>query len=147
MSKIQIAIQNEPLSLEQLYAHVSDPEHGAVSTFMGTVRNFNLGKTVLGISYDIHKSLAIEALNALAIEAQANWGANLRIYIAHFYGRLEVGEASVLIGVSSPHRKESFLACRSIIEGLKSKAPIWKQEYYIDGSSDWVQGHALCQHA
>ncbi len=147
MSRIKVNISESTLSIDSMYQHISLAAHGAISTFIGTVRDFNMGRKVVGISYDVQVELAENILQNIALEAQTKWDENLQIYIAHFMGRLEVGQASVLIGTSSRHRKEAICASSFIIEQLKVKAPIWKQEHYIDGSSDWVKGHALCQHA
>ena len=122
----------------------ADVTHGGSAFFQGTVRNFNLGRSVIGISYDVLEPLAIKSFNELSLQAMLNWKEQLKIYIAHAKGRLHVGAISVLIAVSSPHRDEAFKACRFLIEGIKHNSPIWKQEHYADGDSEWVQGHALC---
>ena len=88
----------------------------------------------------------LTTFETLAQEARQKWGEKLNVYIEHFKGRLDIGGISILIAVSSPHRDESFKACRFIIEEIKHRAPIWKQEHYLDGDSEWVQGHALCSH-
>ena len=108
--------------------------------------NHNLGKRVKGVSYDVFEELTIKTFCDLADEARTKWGSELNIFIEHYKGRLGIGGISIMIAVSSPHRDESFKACRFIIEEIKHRAPIWKQEHYIDGDSDWVQGHALCSH-
>ena len=71
---------------------------------------------------------------------------NAHIFVEHAARYLLVGELSIIIAVSTPHRDEAFLMCRYIIEQIKHRSPIWKQEHYIDGMSQWVQGHSLCQH-
>jgi molybdopterin synthase catalytic subunit len=108
------------------------------------VRHFNLGRQVLGISYDVFETLAIKNFTDLALKAMQQWHGELKIFIAHAKGRLNVGDISVLIAASAPHRDEAFKACRFIIEGIKHESPIWKQEHYVDGDSEWVKGHALC---
>lgn len=124
---------------------ITDDAHGAVDVFIGKVRNLNVGRDVLGVTYDVFDALALNTFARLADEARVQWG-ELNIVISHFKGRLAVGGVSILIAVSAKHRDESFRACRFLIEEIKREAPIWKQEHYTDGDSEWVQGHALCQH-
>lgn len=139
-------VATNPISVDASVKFVADSAHGAADLFLGTVRNHNLGKAVKGVSYDVFDALTLTTFNELAAEARLKWGDNLNIYIEHFKGRLDIGGISILIAVSSPHRDESFKACRFIIEQIKHRAPIWKQEHYLNGDSEWVQGHALCSH-
>jgi molybdopterin synthase catalytic subunit len=141
-----LGVSTEPLSTEAACRFVADDAHGAADLFVGSVRNHNLGKSVLGVSYDVFDELTLSVFKHLVDEARTTWGAQLNIYIEHFKGRLNIGGVSILIAVSSPHRDESFKACRFIIEQIKHRAPIWKQEHYVEGDSEWVQGHALCSH-
>jgi len=143
-SKIRVSITNQLLDITPAFSFVADPLHGAVSSFMGVVRNHNRGRIVTGISYDIFEPLAINLMKEICTNVFTTFGG--RIYLSHFKGYLKVGEVSVVIAVSTPHRNEAFSACRQIIEDLKHKVPIWKQEHYIDGASEWVKGHALCAH-
>jgi molybdopterin synthase catalytic subunit len=122
---------------------VADDAHGAADVFIGTVRNHNLGKPVLGVSYDVFDDLTLNVFQALADESRARWGEKLNLYIEHYKGRLDIGGVSIIIAVSSPHRDETFQACRYIIEEIKKRVPIWKQEHYVDGDSEWVQGTSL----
>lgn len=139
-------VSTEPLSTESAVKFVADDAHGAADVFIGTVRNHNLGKPVKGVSYDVFDELTLKTFEELADESRLRWGDKLNIYIEHYKGRLDIGGISILIAVSSPHRDESFRACRYIIEEIKHRSPIWKQEHYLDGDSEWVQGHALCSH-
>jgi molybdopterin synthase catalytic subunit len=140
------AIQDHKLNILSAYQFIADPAHGGTTVFQGTVRDFNLGKSVIGVSYDVFEPLAIKSFNTLAEQAMTQWGESMKIYIAHAKGRLNINEISIIIGVSTIHRDEAFQACRFLIEGIKHHSPIWKQEHYADGDSEWVQGHALCQH-
>ncbi|MFM7123625.1 MAG: molybdenum cofactor biosynthesis protein MoaE [Fluviibacter sp.] len=144
--KDHFAIATQPIQVQSAVDFVADDAHGAADLFIGTVRNVNLGKAVKGVSYDVFDELTLNVFRNLANESRQRWGDKLNIYIEHFKGRLDILGVSILIAVSSPHRDESFKACRFIIEEIKHRAPIWKQEHYIDGDSDWVQGHALCSH-
>lgn len=145
--RIHVEIAKKPLSQDAAHRFVADAKHGAYNSFVGMVRDKNLGRDVLGVSYDVFEPLAIATLQRLCEQVRDEHHHHINIYIAHAKGRLAVGEASVIIAVSTPHRAESFAACRTLIESLKHEAPIWKQEHYTDGDSEWVQGHALCQHA
>lgn len=141
------AVDTAPLSIEAAVAFVHAPENGAMNMFVGRVRNHNQGRDVMAVSYDAFDALAVTVFEQLCAEAIAQFGPRLRCYIGHHKGRLEIGGISVVIAVGSPHRDEAFRACRFLIEELKVRAPIWKQEHYVDGDSEWVQGHALCSHA
>lgn len=141
-----LGVSMRPLSPSDAADFVADAAHGAADMFIGTVRNHNLGKSVKGVSYDVFEELTLQTFRELCDESRERWGKSLNIFIEHFKGRLDIGGISILIAVSSPHRDESFKACRFIIEQIKHRAPIWKQEHYTDGDSDWVQGHALCSH-
>lgn len=144
--RIHIGITSAPMDIGKAYAFTADPAHGAVTSFIGVVRKSNLGRDVVGVSYDVFEPLAEGILTQLCERIREEYAGRINIYIEHFKGRLEVGGISVVIAVSTPHRGEGFKACRTLIEELKHQAPIWKKEHYTDGDSEWVQGHALCQH-
>jgi molybdopterin synthase catalytic subunit len=141
----QTKIATTPLSLQAAFEFIASPDHGGSTYFVGSIRQNNLGKKVLGVSYDVFEPLAENIFARLCQQAEEKWGP-LKIYITHFKGRLNVGELAVIVAVSSPHRDEAFQACRFLIEAIKHECPIWKQEHYEGGSSDWVKGHAVCQH-
>lgn len=143
--RIQVAVSDAPLSLDAAHRFVADPAHGAFTSFAGVVRSRNLGRDVIAVSYDVFEPLAVATLRRIC-ERVEEAHRPVHIHVTHARGRLPVGEASVVIAVSTPHRKESFAACRAVIEALKHEAPIWKQEHYVDGDSEWVQGHSLCHH-
>ena len=146
MSSIHIDFKQGPLSISDID---QSPEelHGAEAWFFGRVRKINHGRIVKSLSYDIHSQLAHQVLTEICTEAQNKWEQTARAWVMHSFGNLNVGDISVLIKTSCPHRDESFKVCRYIIEELKKRAPIWKKEYYNDGESEWLKGHALCQHA
>lgn len=120
---------------------VANPKHGAEATFFGVVRAHNLGRDVVAVSYDAHASLCEAVFDGIIARIDSAHD----VLLVHRTGRLVVGEISVAIAVSSVHRAEAFAACREIIEAVKHEAPIWKQEHYVDGDSDWVKGHSLCR--
>lgn len=146
MSNRHARITEIPINIQQAFSFVQAAEHGAVSNFIGMIRNHNLGRTVTGVSYDVFVPLVEKVLQELCDASQQQWGQAINIFIEHFKGRLSVGEISVIVVVSSAHRDEAFKTCRYLIEGIKHQCPIWKQEHYIDGDSQWVKGHALCAH-
>ena len=123
---------------------VSDPGFGGIAMFVGRVRDLNHRREVAGISYDLYQPLALARFAAIAAQAQHEFGPQLRLYIAHAKGRLEVGDLAVVIAAGTPHRDEAFRACRLAIEQVKHTAPIWKQEHYVDGDSQWSEGCSLC---
>lgn len=144
MTACFFTVAKTPIQVQDAFSFVSTPINGAVSSFVGMIRDHNLGKSVNAVSYDVHEKLAHQTFQELSAEVLAHYGQNLRLYVAHYQGRLEVGEISIVIAVGSPHRDEAFKACRHLIEAIKHRFPIWKQEHYADGDSEWVQGHALC---
>jgi molybdopterin synthase catalytic subunit len=111
---------------------------GAVATFLGLVRNHNVGRSVRYLEYEAYEPLALKTFERIAMEAAARWpGARLGLH--HRIGRLEIGEASVGIVTRSPHRADAFASCRYAIERVKQIAPIWKREYF-DGGDVWIEG-------
>lgn len=141
-----VGVSGEPLDAQAALAHCNAAGHGAVDLFIGRVRDINQERAVRAVSYDIHPLLCRNVFQTICDEARGQWGAGLRLALLHRHGRLEVGEASVIAAASARHRDEAFRACRYLVEQMKHRAPIWKQEHYVDGDSEWVQGHALCQH-
>lgn len=129
----------------EVFHFVKTPLHGGMNFFFGAVRDFNGGKKVVAVSYDAFEPLAEQVFREIAGEARLKWGDELRIYIVHRVGKLLCGDTSVGIGVSSRHRDESFQASRYVIENIKHRAPIWKKEFYENGETEWLKGHALCQ--
>lgn len=145
-TRIHVATTDQPLDTAAALEFCSAPGHGAADLFIGRVRDINQGRSVLGVSYDLHETLCRNVFHELAEETAAKWGSEIRLWLMHRHGRLAVGEASVVAAASSRHRDEAFKACRHLVEEMKHRAPIWKQEHYTDGDSEWVQGHALCSH-
>lgn len=140
-------VSKQPLDGMAGLEFVTEMPNGAETLFIGTVRNHNFGKKVLGISYDVFEPLAKQNFLEICQEAQAKWGADLDLYIVHAQGKLGIGGVSIVIAVGSPHRDEAFKACRYLIEEIKHRAPVWKLEHYEDGDSEWSKGCELCTHA
>jgi molybdopterin synthase catalytic subunit len=144
---INVKVTNEPISIGQIAEWAPADSHGAGNLFVGMVRNINLGKKVVAVEYDSFAPLAETVFAEIAKEAKVQWGDDTKIWIRHAQGRLQVGEISVLIYVTTRHRDESYCASRYVIEEIKTRAPIWKKEFYQNGETEWVRGHALCQHS
>lgn len=124
---------------------VSDPGFGGIDVFIGKVRDLNHGRAVLGISYDLFDPLVLAEFERLVAEVRAAHGPLLKLYVAHAKGRLAVGDVAVVVAAGSPHRDEAFKACRALIEAVKHRSPIWKQEHYEEGDSVWSEGCSLCE--
>jgi molybdopterin synthase catalytic subunit len=138
VSTAPLAIGRAPLAVEPLIRAVTAGETGAVVTFLGLVRNQNLGRRVLYLEYDAYEPLAIRAFERIVSEAQARWP-GVKLALHHRIGRLEIGEASVAIASASAHRADAYAACRYAIERIKQIAPIWKHEYF-EGGDVWIEG-------
>jgi molybdopterin synthase catalytic subunit len=132
------AITSAPLSAEAVLRAVEGPGAGAVTTFVGLVRDHNVGRKVLWLDYEAYAPLAEKALGIIIAEAETRW-TGARMAIHHRTGRLEIGEASVVIAVATPHRADAFAACRYAIERIKQIVPIWKHEHF-DGGEVWIEG-------
>ena len=134
----------EPLELERIAAAVAASvvedagADGAVVTFLGLVRNHNLGRSVRYLEYEAYEPLALKAFERIAGEIGRRWP-SARLALHHRIGRLDVGEASVAIATRSPHRGDAYAACRYAIERIKQIAPIWKHEFF-DGGEVWIEG-------
>jgi molybdopterin synthase catalytic subunit len=139
---IYARVTTDEISLEDALARVKSPDHGAIDLFVGVVRNNHNGKEVSGMTYDAHEKLAEKSFIGICREAMGFWP-ETRHAVLHYKGELPVGGTSIVIAVSSPHRAESFEACRYVIEEIKMRAPIWKREHYLEGKSEWLPGHSL----
>jgi molybdopterin synthase catalytic subunit len=116
------------------------PGDGAACLFVGVVRNENRGRPVLRLEYEAYEEMALPLLEEIAAETARRFPVT-DVRLVHRLGRLEIGEASVAVAVSSPHRGEAFAACRFAIDTLKARVPIWKKEFYADGSC-WLDASA-----
>ena len=133
-----VLLTREPLNRDELIASVSHPSIGGIVTFEGVVRDNARGKEVRYLEYEAYEEMAVQQIRTIITEAEERWGVE-RVAVAHRFGRLEIGEASVIIVVGSPHRAEAFEACRYIIDTLKATVPIWKKEVATNGE-EWVEG-------
>ena len=132
------ALTREAIDARELVRRALRAEDGAVVTFEGVVRNNSGGRRTLALEYDCYEPMAIEMMARLGREIAAAHAIG-RVVMVHRLGRLEVGETSVVVVVSAPHRKAAFAACQEAIDRLKKTAPIWKKEFFEDGA-EWVEG-------
>ena len=133
------AITRDFLDPQPLVEAVRKDESGAVALFYGVVRNHNMGRSVQYLEYDAYESMAVKKLREVADEVCAKFPVT-GIAALHRIGRLEIGETSLLVAVSSPHRKEAFEACHYAVDRIKETVPVWKKEVWEDGS-EWIEGH------
>ena len=136
-ARVHTAITAEPLALEPAYAFLVDPAAGAVVVFAGTVRDHAEGRDVTGLTYEVFAQEAAARLASLADEVAAKWDSVRAVWMTHRSGDLQVGDPSVVVGVSAAHRAEAFAAARYGIDTLKATVPIWKQEHWADGGAHW----------
>lgn len=129
----------DPIDPAEVLSRVGDDEDGAAVLFLGVVRDHADGRPVRGITYEAYQEMAAPVLGEIATEAAARLGTE-RLAVVHRVGTLSVGEISVAIAASSPHRAESFDAARYVIEEIKKRLPVWKKEHYADGGDGWVEG-------
>ena len=134
-----VRVSESALDPAALLATVSDPTAGAVVSFLGTVRDHSPGKSgVTHLVYEAYLELVEAKIAELVEGARANWPL-IAVAVEHRVGRVDVGEASVAVVVSSAHRADAFAAARYLIDELKAKAPIWKQEH-SDQGAEWIEG-------
>jgi molybdopterin synthase catalytic subunit len=129
-------LSERPLSLEDAVAEVRSDEAGAIATFVGTTRNRSRDRDVLHLEYEAYEGMAEEVMAGLAGELKSRH-ALCEVAIHHRVGRVDVGETSVVIAVSAPHRAAALAACREAIDELKVTVPLWKKEVY-EGGEEWI---------
>lgn len=134
-----IAITDQPIDIQACLEAVQSERAGAVDVFIGTVRNHNNARSVVRLEYESFDSMAVRKMTELAEEAARRWPVE-KIAIVHRKGVLTIGDVAVVIAVATPHRAESFEACRWVIDTLKQVVPIWKKEIYDDGE-EWLEAH------
>lgn len=133
------AVTEEPIDPGDVLARVGDDADGAVLLFLGVVRDHADGRPVSGMRYEAYREMAERELSAIVADAAERHGTP-RLAVVHRIGELAIGEVSVAIAVSSPHRAPAYGASRFVIESIKERLPVWKHEHYTDGGSRWVEG-------
>ena len=139
MAEDVYTIQEEEIKPDALHEAVLADSDGAVTTFAGTVRDNTKGRGTSYLVYEAYKEMAEKKMREIGDEIKAKWEVDC-VGVLHRVGRLEIGEISVLIAVSSPHRKASLEACHYAIDRLKETVPVWKKEVWTDGGEAWIEG-------
>jgi molybdopterin synthase catalytic subunit len=129
-------LSEEPLSLEAVVEEVASEEAGAIATFVGTTRIHSRGRTVTQLEYEAYEGMAEREMEAIADELKARYELS-EIAVHHRIGRVGIGERSVVIAVSAPHRADALAACKDAIDTLKERVPLWKKEVY-EGGEEWI---------
>jgi molybdopterin synthase catalytic subunit len=128
--------RTEPLSVDEVRSAVADPASGAIALFIGTVRDHDHGRAVAALSYSAHPSGAQE-LRAVAEKVAGRFPVRA-LAAVHRVGELEIGDMAVVVAAAADHRDEAFAACRALIEDLKATVPVWKNQLFPEGESEWV---------
>ncbi|QDU81722.1 Molybdopterin synthase catalytic subunit [Polystyrenella longa] len=134
---MHIELTNDVIQTEDVYAYVSSKDAGAVVLFLGTVREMTSGRQTVALDYDAYPEMAQAQMQDLAQEAIDKWPI-VNVAIVHRLGHLELGEISVAVAVSTPHRRDAFEAGQYLIDELKVRVPVWKKENWSDGTTEWV---------
>lgn len=138
-------LTDQPIELAPLLAAVQAPDRGGVASFLGLVRNHHGGRAVLRLDYSAYGPMAEAECGRIVAEAESRW--QVAMAVRHRTGSLAIGDVAVAIVVASAHRDEAFAACRFGIEEVKRRVPVWKREFYADGTVAWVDPTAKLQHA
>lgn len=136
---VHARVTREPVAARDVLERVGGAGDGAVVVFLGVVRDHNEGAPVTGVTYDAYDEMATKVLTEIAGEAAGRLGTD-RLAVIHRVGELAIGDVSVAIAASSPHRAESFDAARYVIEEIKKRLPVWKKEHYVESESRWLEG-------
>ena len=131
-----ILVTHDTLDPEAVTSTVRDDANGGVVTFLGTVRNSTDGRQVVYLEYEAYQDMAEKVLARIAREVTERWGID-HTSIAHRFGRMEIGDVSLVVAVASPHRAQAFAACQYVVDRIKQDVPIWKKEVFQDGEV-WV---------
>lgn len=132
-----VVLTRDPLNAFALCEGLAAPEDGALAVFLGIVRDHADGRAVRSLEYHAYEEMARAQLQAIGGALEERWQAKHWL-LAHRLGPLAIGEVSMVVAVATPHREEAFAACRWAVEEIKARVPIWKKEYFTDGSSHWV---------
>ena len=124
------------IALEPLLGELQSPDRGGIATFVGTVRDHHDGRAVIRLEYSAYEPMAEVECARIVSEAESRWDCG--VALRHRVGALAVGETAVAVAAASSHRDAAFAACRYVIEEVKRRVPIWKQEFFADGAVEWV---------
>ena len=136
MNRTTVHITKDRINIAEVVESVTSHESGGIDVFIGTTRNHADGRRVISLEYEAYEPMALKTMRGLVEESRSRWPLD-RVVVVHRIGSVPLGEASVVIAVSSAHRNEAFEACRFLIDRLKQEVPIWKKEHYADGTFEW----------
>src|SRR5262245_47494470 len=132
----ELALREEPLSVDEVHTALADPQAGGLAVFVGTVRDHDGGRSVEGLTYSAHPS-ALDRMREIAEKVAASHDV-IGVAAVHRVGQLAIGYSVVVVGVCEAHRAEAIDACRALIDQLKATVPIWKHQRFADGTDEWV---------
>ncbi|MBZ0136686.1 MAG: molybdenum cofactor biosynthesis protein MoaE [Planctomycetes bacterium] len=139
---IEARLTTDPIDSDALLREIARDQDGARLLFVGVVRNHHQGREVLRIDYEAYEPMALKELQKITREIAARHGLE-RVLVVHRFGRHEIGDASIAVVIGSPHRAPGFTAVQEIMDRVKSDVPIWKKEFFADGTVEWVLADKL----
>ena len=139
-----VELTEQPIDTTVLLSKAQSPEAGAVVLFLGTTRRMTRGRETVKLQYDAYREMAVKELAQLEEQARQRWPLT-ECLVVHRLGTVPLSEASVAIVVACPHRREAFAAGEWLIDALKERVPIWKQEHWADGTTEWVHPTAVAE--
>lgn len=139
VADVKAWITADRIGAETVLPLVEAEQHGAAVVFLGIVRNHNEGRAVSGVHYEAYREMAVQVLTDILSEALERVQP-ARVAAVHRIGELAIGDVSIAIAVSTPHRAEAFDGCRYVIEEVKKRLTVWKQEHYVSGDNAWLEG-------
>ena len=139
-----IDIKDEKIELSKAEKFIASSRFGASVYFVGTVRDLNNNKKVIGMTYDSHDPIVIKSFEEIYKDSITKFKhENQAVFIEHVKGYINLGEISILIAVACKHRDQAYELSRFFIEEIKKRSPIWKKEHYQDGESEWLEGNPI----
>lgn len=136
-------LTHQPIQLAQLLSEAHAPLSGAIVLFSGEVRRFHKNREVCYLEYEAYEALANNQIGQILAEAQARWNLN-HVRCVHRLGKLDISECAVVVLTAAVHRSEAYAANRFIIDSVKQNVPIWKNEFFTDGTSEWGENACMC---
>jgi len=139
-----IDISKEKIEIDKAKKFIASSKFGASIYFVGTVRDQNDNKKVIGITYDSHDALVVKSFEEIYKEAETKFKfENIAVFIEHIKGYASLGDTSIIIAVACKHRAQAYEFSRYIIEEIKKRTPIWKKEHYENNESEWLKGNSI----
>ena len=139
-----IDIKKKKIDLSNAEKFIASSKFGASIYFVGTVRNLNNGKKVIGMTYDSHDTLVVKSFEEVYNDSIKKFKIdNAAVFIEHIKGKIQLGDISILIAVACKHRNQAYELSRFFIEEIKKKTPIWKKEHYENEDSEWLEGNPI----